>query len=54
MKKYFFYSRNDSSREPISYTTAKSRLNAAKKFASIKSLPLKSFLSIYTVSDDPR
>jgi hypothetical protein len=54
MKKYFFYSRNDGNREPISYTTSESRLGAAKKFATIKNLSLKSFLSIYTVSDDPR
>lgn len=54
MKRYFFYSRHDVNREPISHTTSKSRLEAAKKFASIKQLPLKSFLSIFAISDDPR
>ena len=49
-KKYFYYSRVDSSQEPISTTLASSRLSAAKYFSQRKKLSLKTFLSIYSVS----
>jgi len=50
MRKYFFYSRNDRSKEPIYYCKATSRLNAAKRFANVKQLPLKTFLTLFGVS----
>ena len=50
MAKYYFYSRNDQSQEPINTIVAISRLNAAKRFAQRKQLSLKSFLKIYAVS----
>ena len=49
-RKYYFYSKLDSTQEPISKTLASSRLGAAKYFASRKRLPLKSFLKIYSIS----
>lgn len=49
-KKYFFYSKNDSSQEPINSILAFSRLQAAKQFASRKQLSLKTFLSVFSVS----
>jgi len=49
-RKYFYYSRIDSSQEPISTTIALSRLSAAKQFAERKRLPLKTFLSLFSVS----
>jgi len=45
----FFYSKFDSNNEPISKTNFGSRLLAAKFFAKMKNLTLKSFLSIYRV-----
>ena len=50
MKSYFFYSRIDSSKEPIYYCKAGSRLRAAEKFAEGKRMNLKTFLSIFAVS----
>lgn len=50
MKRYFFYSKNDSAQEPIYYCKAYSRLEAAKKFAEGKRMDLKVFLTIYSVS----
>jgi hypothetical protein len=49
-KKYFYYSRVDSNQEPVSTTIALSRLAAAKQFASRKQLPLKTFLSLFSIS----
>ena len=49
-RKYYFYSKLDSTQEPISKTVASSRLKAAKYFAARKRLPLKKFLSIYSIS----
>lgn len=49
-KKYYFYSRIDSTQEPIMSAYTFSRLKAAKYFAERKQLPLKSFLSIFAVS----
>ena len=49
MSKYYFYSRNDQSQEPVDSVRAFSRLQAAKYFAAQKRLPLKSFLSIWGV-----
>ena len=50
MKKYYFYSRRDKSKEPINSTISISRLKAATYFAKLKQLTLKSFLEIFAVS----
>lgn len=50
MRKYFFYSKIDSSKEPIFWCKSTNRLSAARKFAIGKQLPLKEFLKIYSVS----
>lgn len=50
MTKYYFYSKNDSAQEPIMVTRSWSRLDAAKSFAQVKQMSLKTFLSIYSVS----
>lgn len=50
MAKYYFYSKKDSTQEPIMSTRAWSRMEAAKSFAAIKQMDLKTFLSIYSVS----
>ena len=50
MTKYYFYSRNDQSQEPIMSTRSWSRMEAAKSFASVKQMDLKTFLSIFAVS----
>jgi hypothetical protein len=44
-----FYNRNDQMEELISKTVSTSRLEAAKKFAARKQLPLKEFLKIFGV-----
>jgi len=49
-KRYYFYSRNDWQQEPIAKTIATDRLAAAKYFAARKSLPLKKFLELYSIS----
>lgn len=48
--RYFFYVKKDGKQEPIFFTWALSRLEAAKYFAQIKNLKLKQFLSIYGIS----
>ena len=48
--KYYFYSRNDSTQEPIMSAWAFSCLQAAKYFAERKQLDLKPFLSIFAIS----
>lgn len=50
MKKYYFYSKMDSSKEPIYTIRAASRIAAAKKFATGKRMSLKEFLKLYAVS----
>lgn len=50
MARYNFYSRNDSTQEPIMTVVTFSRLKAAKYFAEHKQLPLKVFLSLFAVS----
>jgi len=50
MKRFSFYSRVDNNQEAIGTTLASSRLNAAKKFAQTKQLPLKDFLRIFGIS----
>ena len=50
MKSYFFYSKNDTSKEPIFWCKSTNRLSAARKFAIGKQLSLKQFLKIYSVS----
>jgi hypothetical protein len=49
MKVYYYHSRVDINKEPLSKTMAVSRYNAAKYFAERKQLSLKSFLLIYQV-----
>lgn len=50
MKKYFFYSKADPKHEAIASTSSDSRLSAAKFFSKLKRLPLKNFLSIFTIN----
>lgn len=50
MKKYHFYSKNDSAKEPIMSTRSWTRLEAAKSFAQIKQMDLKTFLSVFSIS----
>jgi hypothetical protein len=50
MKKYYFYSKTDKTSEPIAYTKAWGRLGAAKYFAQVKQMSLKSFLSVFKIS----
>jgi len=50
MKKYYFYSKNDKTQEPIMNARAWSRLEAAKSFAQVKQMNLKTFLSVFSVS----
>ena len=50
MTSYYFYARNDKSREPIYHCKAWSRLGAAEKFAEGKRLPLKTFLTLFAIS----
>ena len=50
MTKYYFYARNDSTKEPISSVITYGRLKAAKHFSKGKNMELKSFLKIFTVS----
>ena len=47
---YYFYSKNDKNKEPIKgVDKINSRLEAAKYFANLKKMPLKTFLSIFSV-----
>lgn len=50
MKKYYFYSKTDKTSEPIAYTKVWGRLEAAKYFAQVKQMSLKSFLSVFKIS----
>ena len=50
MTQYYFYSRNDKSKEPIYYCKAWTRYGAAEKFAQGKRLPLKTFLTLFAIS----
>lgn len=50
MKKYYFYSKMDSSKEPIYTISAISRIVAARRFAMGKQMSLKQFLKLYSVS----
>jgi hypothetical protein len=49
--RYYFYSRIDANKEPISRCYALTRLKAATYFAQIKNLDLKSFIRLYNVSN---
>jgi len=51
MKKYYFYSKSDTTQEPIMSIRAWSRLEAAKSFAQIKQMNLKTFLKVFSVSN---
>ena len=50
MTKYYFYARNDATKEPVSSVITFNRLEAAKYFSKGKNMKLKSFLKIFTVS----
>jgi len=50
MAKYYFYSRNDSDKEPVNWVNVSNRLKAAKLFARMKQMKLKQFLSIFSIS----
>ena len=50
MKQYYFYSKNDSSKEPIYTIKAISRKVATRKFAIGKQMSLENFLELYSVS----
>lgn len=50
MKKYYFYSKYDLTKESIGKCVAMTRYRAAAYFASRKQLSLKSFLALYCVS----
>jgi|TARA_R110000803_G_scaffold34538_1_gene75336 hypothetical protein len=50
MSKYFFYSNQDKTKEPIAYTISATPQLAAKNFAETKQLDLKVFLSLFSVS----
>ena len=50
MRQYYFYSKFDSSKEPIYTIRAVNRILAARKFAMGKRLTLKEFLKLYSVS----
>lgn len=50
MKKYYFYYKSDSSKEPIYTIKAINRFVAAQKFAMGKQMTLRSFLELYSVS----
>jgi len=45
-----FYFKKDKNQEPISYVNADNRLKAAKYFAAIKKLDLKTFLSMFSIN----
>jgi len=48
---YYFYSKNDKSKERIKSTSKiNSRLEAAKYFAALKNMSLKTFLSVFSVA----
>lgn len=50
VRTYSFYSRLDLKKEKINTILTTSRLRAAKHFAEVKNLDLKSFLKIYAIS----
>jgi len=49
MKKYFFYSKNDSSKEPIFYCSANSIEDAIRIFAYGKDVTVEIFNNLYSV-----
>jgi hypothetical protein len=50
MKYYFFYCKNDKTKEPISKIYAASRFKAAKYFSKLKKLNIKDFLKCFSVN----
>ena len=50
MKRYFFYSKSDTTREPIYSIITTSRLKAATLFSTGKRLSLREFLKVFSVS----
>jgi hypothetical protein len=49
-KRYYFYSKSDTSKEPIAHCSEPGRLKAACYFAQIKQMTLKQFLSVFAIS----
>ena len=47
---YYFYSRSDKNKEPITTIGAPTRYQAALLFAKLKQFPLKEFLELFAVS----
>lgn len=54
MKNYYFYSKSDSKREPISYIKVDSKEEAIQFFSKLKNLTKERFLSIFKVSDNEK
>lgn len=54
MKGYKFYSKSDSSKEPIAIWDTNSFASAVEGFAKIKNLPVNKFLEIYEVEEYDR
>jgi len=50
MEKFSFYFKDDNKKERISTVKSSTRLTAAKYFAKMKRMELKTFLSIFKVS----
>ncbi len=48
-KTYYFYSKSDSMREPISFFKTDDIIDAIRYFSSVKNLPMDKFMDIYGV-----
>jgi len=51
MKNYYFYSKSDSTCEPISYVKVNSKEEAIQFFSKLKNLTQEQFLSIFNVGE---
>ena len=49
-KVYYFYNKGNKNQEAIGKIIATNRLSAAKYFAAVKRMDLKSFLSLFSIS----
>lgn len=54
MSTFFFYTKNDSTKEAISKTTAPNILEAIEMFSKQKQLPTSTFLTIYSVEAEEK
>ena len=52
MIKYYFFSKADETKEPISRKKAESLVEAMEYFAKTKNLPLDKFLQLYEVAHE--